>query len=91
MEFWQQAEGLLGLVDAYAVFGDRRYLDAACSVWNFVDRHMVIADLGEWRVLVNRAGEPIDSNIGNPWKVSYHTGRALLESVARLGPGLLRA
>jgi len=84
-EFWQQAEGLLGLVDAYTALGDRRFLDAACSVWSFIERHMILPGLGEWRVLVTREGRPIDSNIGNPWKVSYHTGRALLESAQRLG------
>ncbi len=86
-EFWQQAEGLLGLIDAYVALGDARYLDAARNVWDFVERHMLVAGLGEWRVLVDRRGSPIDSNLGNPWKVSYHTGRALLESVRRLDGG----
>ncbi len=83
-EFWQQAEGLLGLVDAFSALGDERYLDAAETVWSFVERHLVVPELGEWRVLADRQGRAIDSNLGNPWKVAYHTGRALLESVRRL-------
>jgi mannobiose 2-epimerase len=85
-EFWQQAEGLLGFVDAYVVLQAECYLVAATSVWSFVERHMLVSGLGEWRVLVDRQGRPIDSSVGNPWKVSYHTGRALLESVERLAP-----
>jgi hypothetical protein len=35
-------------------------------------------------VLLDRTGGVIDGNVGNDWKVSYHTGRAMLECVARL-------
>jgi len=45
---------------------------------------MIIPGVGEWRTLLDRQGNPIDSKIGNPWKVAYHSGRALLESVIRL-------
>jgi mannose/cellobiose epimerase-like protein (N-acyl-D-glucosamine 2-epimerase family) len=45
---------------------------------------MIIQNVGEWRTLLTREGAPIDANIGNPWKVSYHTGRAMLECYTRL-------
>lgn len=83
-EFWQHSESLVGFLDGYEVFGDARYLDAFENLWRFVHKHMIIAGVGEWRTLLDRDGKALDANIGNPWKVSYHTGRAMLECVGRL-------
>ena len=83
-EFWQHAEALVGLLDAFEVLGEPRCLDAFLAVWRFVWSHMINHDAGEWRTLLTREGRPLDANLGNPWKVSYHTGRALLESLDRL-------
>ena len=60
-------------------------LPQACeAIWRFVERFMIISGVGEWRTLLTREGAPIDGNIGNPWKVAYHTGRAMLECTERL-------
>ena len=83
-EFWQNAEALVGFLDAYEVFGEQRFFEAFENIWQFVDQHMINHEVGEWRTLLTREGQPIDDNIGNPWKVAYHSGRALLESVTRL-------
>ena len=82
-EFWQNAEVLVGFLDGFELFGEPRYLDAFFNVWAFARDHF-IAPCGEWRVLLDRTGRPLNSDVGNDWKVSYHTGRALLECVARL-------
>ncbi len=82
-EFWQNAEVLVGSLDGFELFGEPRYLEAFFNVWAFV-RDRFIAPCGEWRVLLDRTGRPLNSDVGNDWKVSYHTGRALLECVARL-------
>jgi mannose/cellobiose epimerase-like protein (N-acyl-D-glucosamine 2-epimerase family) len=83
-EFWQHAEALVGFLDGYEVFGDERYLDAFECLWRFVAKYMIIHEVGEWRTLLARDGSPLDSNIGNPWKVNYHTGRAMIECTRRL-------
>lgn len=83
-EFWQHAESLVGFLDGYEAFGDTCFLDAFANLWQFVRDHMINADVGEWRTLVSREGESLDAAIGNPWKVSYHTGRAMIECVERL-------
>ncbi len=83
-EFWQNAESLVGFLDGYHYFNDPRYLDAFCNLWDFVAQHMIIADVGEWRTLLDRTGKPLDTQIGNPWKVSYHTGRSMVECMERL-------
>ena len=83
-EFWQTAEILVGMLDGYETFGDEIYLKAFHNVWAFAQKHMVIEGLGEWRTLCDREGKILDGNIGNPWKVSYHTGRAAMEVADRL-------
>ncbi len=82
-EFWQNAEALVGFLDAWELSGEARHADAFLNVWAFARRHF-IAPCGEWRVLLERSGQVIDANVGNDWKVSYHTGRAVLECVQRL-------
>lgn len=83
-EFWQHAEALVGFLDGYELFGDPRYLEAFACLWRFVRDHMIIREVGEWRTLLARDGKPLDANIGNPWKVSYHTGRAMIECARRM-------
>lgn len=83
-EFWQHSECLVGFIGGYEQFGDVRYLDAFENLWNFVRAKMIIHGVGEWRTLLDRQGNPIDAKIGNPWKVSYHTGRAMIECSERL-------
>lgn len=83
-EFWQNAEVLVGFLDGYGLSGNGRYLQAFEQVWRFVNRYMINHEVGEWRTLLSREGQPLDANIGNPWKVAYHSGRAMLESISRL-------
>jgi mannobiose 2-epimerase len=82
-EFWQNAEALVGFLDAWQATGDHRHAEAFLNVWEFVRDHFV-APCGEWRVLLSREGTPLDGNVGNDWKVSYHTGRTALECTERL-------
>jgi mannobiose 2-epimerase len=83
-EFWQNAEALVGFLDGYQTFNNEKYFDAFENIWGFVNKHMIHPTLGEFRILLSREGQPIDANLGNPWKVAYHTGRALLECSQRI-------
>lgn len=83
-EFWQNAEVLVGFLDGYELLGNTACLEAFQNVWTFARNHMIIPDVGEWRTLLAVDGAVMDGNIGNPWKVSYHTGRAMLECSQRL-------
>ena len=45
-------------------------------------------EIGESRQMLSATGEPLVSNLGNPWKGIYLTGRALavcLENMEKLG------
>lgn len=83
-EFWQNAEVLVGFLEGYALLGDKRYLDAVENIWAFANAKMINHQVGEWRTLLDRKGETIDGNIGNPWKVCYHSGRSMVECIELL-------
>jgi len=45
---------------------------------------MINHDVGEWRQLLDKDGNVLSGDIGNPWKAIYHSGRAVMECVQRL-------
>ena len=83
-EWWQHTEALVGFLDGYELFQDVRYYEAFQNIWNFVNAKMINHEVGEWRRLLERDGKVIDGNIGNEWKVAYHSGRSMLECDRRL-------
>jgi mannobiose 2-epimerase len=83
-EWWQNFEALVGYSNGYLCFGEKRYLEALEKTWAFVKEKFINPETGESRQLLRRNGEPVVSNMGNPWKGIYHTGRALAETIRRL-------
>lgn len=84
-QFWQQAEVLVGMLDAYRLFGDEKYWNAFRNVYDFVFNKFVNMDGGgEWYERLDREGNPIDSALGHAWKISYHTVRSMVQTVRRL-------
>ncbi|MEK6477171.1 AGE family epimerase/isomerase [Catalinimonas sp. 4WD22] len=83
-EFWQQAEVLIGMLQAYLTFGDEKYLGVYENVHRFVFDKMIHHPVGEWWPLLSREGKPIWTHMSHSWKVNYHTVRAMVQSVERL-------
>lgn len=84
-QFWQQAEVLVGMLAAWELTGDARFFRAFESVYGFVFTHFVNRPAGgEWFHKVDREGTPIEDHLGDHYKISYHTVRAMIEVVARL-------
>jgi len=83
-EFWQQAEALIGLLDAVIIFGDEKYWDAYKNVHRFVIDKVVNKGIGEWWPLLTRKGEPVWTHMSHSWKVNYHSVRAMVQSIKRL-------
>lgn len=83
-EFWQQAELMIGMLDAYRIFGDERYAEAYENVHRFVLDKMVNHGVGEWWPLMTRQGEPIWTHMSHSWKINYHSVRAIVQSIHRL-------
>ncbi len=83
-EFWQQAEVLIGLLDAVILLGDEKYWEAYKNVHRFVFDKVINKGVGEWYPLLTRRGEPIWTHMGHSWKINYHTVRAMVQSIIRL-------
>jgi mannobiose 2-epimerase len=83
-EWWVQAEGVVGLLNAYELSGRSEFLDAALRTWDFIDAHIIDRVVGEWRTRVTREGEPIPGFARvDFWKCPYHNARAMLEIAER--------
>jgi len=84
-QFWQQAEVLIGMLDAYVLLGDEAYWQAFCNVHDFVfDRFVNLEAGGEWYERLSREGAPVDDALGHAWKISYHTVRSMIQVIKRL-------
>jgi cellobiose epimerase len=95
--WWQQAETLVGFMNAYELTGDLKYWDSAKLTWNFIDTCLIDHERGEWYTKLNRLGvpfliEPADDPSPyyrndwkiDPWKCPYHNGRAMMEMMKRI-------
>ena len=83
-EFWQQAEVLIGFLDAYRIYADEKYLQAYATTHRFVFDKMIQHEVGEWLPLLTRQGEPIWTHMSHSWKINYHTVRAMVQSIIRM-------
>lgn len=90
-EFWQQAETLIGMLDACLLFGLTPYWRAYEQVHRFVFDKMVNRGVGEWWPLLSRDGNTrIWTHMGHSWKINYHSVRSMVQSIARLDRLLAR-
>ncbi|HOV73579.1 MAG TPA: AGE family epimerase/isomerase [Candidatus Hydrogenedentes bacterium] len=89
-EFWQQSECLTGLMDAYLLFGDEKYLDAYENVHRFVMDVMINHEVGEWWPLFDENNNLIWDHMAHAWKINYHTVRSMILTEARLKKALAR-
>ena len=84
-QFWQQAEVMIGMLDAYKLLGDEKYWGAFRNVYDFVFNKFVAMEAGgEWYERVDRQGRPIDDALGHAWKINYHTVRSIVQVIKRL-------
>ena len=83
-EWWQNFEAMTGFLNGYVLYRDERYLDAFLRTWDFDRDCFMNMAVGESRQLLLRDSTPVISNMGNPWKGIYHTGRAFAECLRRL-------
>jgi len=95
--WWLQAENLVGFMNSFQLTGDPKYWDIVKLSWDFIDKHVIDHEGGEWFTKVNRLGKPYliepeddpspyyrnDWKI-DPWKCPYHNGRAMIELTNRI-------
>jgi mannobiose 2-epimerase len=88
--WWVQAEGVVGFYNAYQVSGERRFLDEAYRVWEFIEQKIVDKVHGEWHAKLKPGGTPYtakedgDACLAGPWKCTYHNSRVCYEMMERL-------
>jgi mannose/cellobiose epimerase-like protein (N-acyl-D-glucosamine 2-epimerase family) len=83
-EFWQQAEALVGFLDAHLLTGEGAYLEAFRNVHDFVFQKMINWAQGEWFALLSREGKVLRDYMGSHWKICYHTIRSMVLVVEKL-------
>ena len=84
-QWWPQAEALVGMVNAWQLSANDKFLEAAIKNWRFIQSKLIDKEFGDWHGCLNRKGE-IDRNEdkAGPLKCPYHNGRAMLELMTRL-------
>jgi cellobiose epimerase len=95
--WWQQAETLVGFMNAFELTGNIKYWETVKLTWNFIDNYLIDHERGEWFTKLNRLGVPylVEPNDDpspyyrndwkiDPWKCPYHNGRAMMEMVKRI-------
>jgi len=83
-EFWQQAEALVGFLDAYILFEDPKYIDAYENIHRFVMDHVINHKVGEWYPLFDEDNNRLWDYMSHAWKINYHTVRSMIQSESRL-------
>ena len=95
--WWQQAETLVGFMNAFQLTGDLKYWNTVRLTWNFIDTCLIDHERGEWFTKLNRLGVPFLVEPENdpspyyrndwkidPWKCPYHNGRSMMEMMKRI-------
>ncbi len=82
--WWVQAEALIGFYNAYQLTGDQKYLDIVYKNWDFIQKHILDKQNGEWFWGINRDNSRLEKDKAGFWKCPYHNGRACLELIHRI-------
>ncbi len=77
--WWQQAESMVGLLNAYQLTGEEHYLSLAEKNWNFIRNSIIDHENGEWLWGRNEDGQVMEKGKAGFWKCPYHNVRACLE------------
>jgi mannobiose 2-epimerase len=101
--WWQQAETLVGFMNAFELTKDEKYWNTVKLSWKFIDTFLIDHERGEWYTKLNRLGvpflaEPADDPSPyyrndwkiDPWKCPYHNGRSMMEMMKRID-GMLKS
>ncbi len=83
-EWWEQAEAVVGFLNAYQLSGDPRYFEASARTWGFIQSRFLDREHGDWYNLLTREGTPLPLPKISVWKCPYHSSRCCLELIERL-------
>ncbi|WP_310604730.1 AGE family epimerase/isomerase [Anaerosporobacter sp.] len=83
--WWVQAEAVVGFLNAYEKSNEKRYMEAAKDILNYITTKVVDKREGsEWYWQLTENHEPdTEKPIVEPWKCPYHNGRMCFEIIRR--------
>lgn len=81
--WWEQAETVVGYLNAFELTGDDTYLDKSIACWDFIKKNFIDYKNGGWFSNVSEKGEPGGDKAGF-WICPYHNGRMCMEIIERI-------
>lgn len=82
--WWVQAETVVGYINIYQHFKDELSFKRACQCWNFIKKHLIDFEKGEWYWSVKADGSiNLEDDKAGFWKCPYHNSRMCLELIER--------
>ncbi len=82
--WWEQAESVVGYLNAYEITEDEAYLNTAIGSWEYIKENFIDKEHGGWYALVSESGEPAGRDKANYWTCPYHNGRMGMEVIERI-------
>lgn len=82
--WWEQAETIVGYLNAFEITHNQKYLDMAINGWAYTKKYFVDYTNGGWYSLVKENGEPAGRDKANYWTCPYHNGRMCMEVIERI-------
>jgi cellobiose epimerase len=85
VEWWVQAEAVVGYINAYQITGNEKYLNLAKNLVQYIDKNVIDHTSGEWHGRLSANGKPVkgEDKVGF-WKCPYHNSRMCFEIIGRL-------
>ncbi|HEY1794438.1 MAG TPA: AGE family epimerase/isomerase [Opitutaceae bacterium] len=93
-EWWEQAEAMVGFLNAYQISGEPRFLEASRNSWHFIETRLIDRVHGDWLMEVTPEGKLAEVELRDGrhfpmpkldlWKCPYHSGRSCFEVDARV-------
>lgn len=84
LEWWAQAEAVVGYLNAWELSGENEFLKQAGSIAEFISQYFVDTKGGEWFYRLSPQGEPLmEYDKLGVWKCPYHNSRMCFEILER--------
>lgn len=87
LEWWPQAESVVGFLNAWLISGEKKYEQAFLRTWKWIGKYMIDREHGEWYGTVRADGTPVKHGLkASMWRCPYHNSRMGFEVYERLKP-----
>jgi mannobiose 2-epimerase len=85
IEWWPQAEAVVGLINAWQLSNDPGYATTAIVTWRWIKENLIDSEYGEWYYRLDENLLPITTlPKADRWKCPYHNSRMAFETIERI-------